>query len=80
MTQLAIYLDEKTAALLDEAARKDGLSRSAWVKRAIQSSLTHQLPESFFDVLGTWEDERSSEEIIREIRNYPNDTPRVSMD
>ena len=80
MTQLAIYLDEKTAALLDEAARKDGLSRSAWVKRAIQSSLTHQLPESFFDVLGTWEDARSSEEIIREIRNYPNDTPRVSMD
>lgn len=80
MSQLAIYLDEETAALLDKAAQKEGLSRSAWARRAIQSSLTHHLPESFFEVLGTWEDDRSPDEIIREIRSGSQDVPRAALD
>ncbi len=80
MSQLAIYLDEETAALLDKAAQKEGVSRSAWVRRAIQSSLTNALPESFFEVLGSWEDDRSPDEIIREIRNGSPDVPRAALD
>ena len=80
MSQLAIYLDEETAALLDKAAQKEGVSRSAWARRAIQSSLTNTLPESFFDVLGAWEDDRSPEEIIREIRSGSKDAPRAALD
>ena len=80
MSQLAIYLDEETAALLDKAAQKEGLSRSAWARRAILSSLSHQLPDSFFDVLGKWEDDRSPDEIIREIRSGFREVPRTALD
>jgi hypothetical protein len=80
MSFLNIDLDEKTVALLDEAAHKEGVSRSIWVRRAIESRLNNPLPESFFEVLGTWEDHRSPQEIIDEIRNLQNDTLRASLD
>lgn len=68
MTQLAVYLDEETATLLEEAARQAKVSRSSWVREAIQSHLRNRLPESFFATLGAWEDERDAEEILRDIR------------
>ncbi len=80
MSQLALYLDEETARLLDEAAKKDGLSRSAWAREAIQAALKNRLPESFFNVLGKWEDSRSSEEILEDIRKEPEDPDRVAFD
>ncbi len=68
MPQLAIYLDDETAKLLDEASEREGISRSAWVRQAVESRLKSRLPESFFEVLGTWEDEREPDEILRDIR------------
>jgi len=68
MTEIAIELDDQTAKRLHEASEKDGISPSAWVKRAIQIRLEDKLPDSFFAVLGTWEDDRSAEEIFRDIR------------
>jgi predicted DNA-binding protein len=66
--QLAIYLDEETAHQLDEAAERAGESRSAWVRAAILARLHEHFPESFFAVLGTWEDSRAPEQILRELR------------
>lgn len=68
MPQLAIYLDDDTTRRLDEEAEKEGISRSAWVRRAVQSRLDARLPARFFEVLGTWEDSREPEEILRDIR------------
>lgn len=68
MPQLAIYLDDDTTRRLDEEAEKEGISRSAWVRRAVQSRLDGRLPARFFEVLGTWEDSREPEEILRDIR------------
>jgi len=68
MPQLAIYLDDQTAKLLDEAAHRAGTSRSAWVRDAVQTRLANRLPESFFELYGSWEDDRSPEEILRDIR------------
>lgn len=76
MAQLAIYLDEQTARRLEEEAEREGISRSAWVRRAVQARLEDRLPESFFEVLGTWEDDRDPEEILREIRDEPPERPR----
>jgi hypothetical protein len=76
MSQLAIYLDEKTARLLAKAARRDRLSRSAWVKKAVEAQLANRLPESFFQVLGTWDDGRSPEEILADIRRGAEDKAR----
>lgn len=80
MSQLALYLDEETARLLDEAAEKDGLSRSAWARQAIKAALKNRLPESFFDVLGKWEDSRSPEETLKDIRKGSQDPNRIAFD
>jgi hypothetical protein len=68
MPEIAIELDDETAKKVNEASGKEGISPSAWVKRAIQIRLENKLPDSFFAVLGTWEDDRSTEEIFRDIR------------
>lgn len=80
MSQFAIYLDDKTASLLDEVSDKDGISRSAWVRKAVQNALRNRLPESFFDVLGKWEDSRSPSEILGSIRKYPKEKNRAELD
>lgn len=68
MPQLALYLDETTAKALDEAAAREGLSRSAWVRRNLRALLDDRLPPSFFEVLGTWDDDREPDQILEEIR------------
>lgn len=64
----AIFLDDEATELLATAAREEGLSPSAWVRRATQGHRGRRLPESFFATLGAWEDSREPEEILRDIR------------
>ena len=80
MPQLAIYLDEETSRLLDEASGREGTSRSAWVRQAVQAKLRNRLPESFFAVLGSWEDDRDPEEILRDIRREGPQQEREPID
>jgi hypothetical protein len=80
MAQLAIYLDKETARLLAEAARRDGVSRSALARRAIRSHLHRRLPDSFFEALGGWEDGRSAEEILLSLRTGPDQKERTSLE
>ncbi len=68
MQHLAIDLDDETARRLDEVSEREGISRAAWVQKALQAQLGIRLPDSFFAVLGTWEDDRKPEEILRDIR------------
>ena len=77
MAQLAIYLDEDTASRLDAAARKAGKSRSAWVRELVSERLEDRLPDWWFDLLGTLEDDRTSDEIIRDIRNDSDQHERI---
>ncbi|MBI2838063.1 MAG: ribbon-helix-helix protein, CopG family [Acidobacteria bacterium] len=79
MPQLAIYLDSDTARKLDKVAKRDKLSRSAWVRKAVETQLRNRLPESFFRVLGTWEDGRDPAEILREIRAGQKDREREQI-
>jgi predicted DNA-binding protein len=68
MTEIAIELDDMTTKRLREVSERDGITPSAWIRRVIHTQLDEKLPESFFAVLGTWEDDRSTEEIFRDIR------------
>lgn len=61
MPQLALYLDETTARRLDEAARREGSSRSAWVRRAIASFLASN--EDVYDLSIQSADPRWSSEL-----------------
>lgn len=79
MAQLALYIDDETVQQLDAQAREAGVSRSAWVREAIQARLKNRLPESFFEILGTWEDDRSPEEILADVRRAPTETEREAL-
>jgi predicted transcriptional regulator len=68
MTQVVVYLDPDTAKRMDEAVGEEQTSRSAWVKKAIEDRLLNRLPESFFSTIGAWEDERTTEQILADIR------------
>ena len=81
MAQLALYLDEDTAKRVDDAARKEGLSRSAWVRSMIKKQLEDRLPESFFETLGTWEDAQlEPEEILTRIRENAGQPERTDIE
>jgi hypothetical protein len=67
--QVSLYLDEKVVKKIDEKAKKEQRSRSA----LIQSILEHavfgdaKLTGSIADLAGSWEDDRSAEEIVDEV-------------
>lgn len=73
MPQLALYVENALMKRLDRAAKQAGLSRSGFVARVLSQQLEDRLPETFFEVLGTWEDTRSPVEIVRDIRRAPRD-------
>jgi hypothetical protein len=80
MGQVAIYVNDKTIEKLDRAAKKDGMSRSAWVRMAVEEKLRNRLPESFFETLGTWEDPRDADAILADIRTSTRETPRAEIE
>jgi predicted transcriptional regulator len=73
MAQLTIYIDDETARRLDERARREGKSRSAWASTAIRRELEAVGTEDdrqeriLLETFGAWKDERSAEEIIEDI-------------
>jgi len=79
MAQVALYLDEKTAKRVAAAARQARVSRSAWIRAAVEAKLAGRLPDSFFATLGAWEDTRSPEQIVADIRSDVRDQERESL-
>lgn len=52
---------------MDRTAKMEGKTRSAWVKEAILEKMQAKLPQAWYQTWGTWEDNRSSEEILADI-------------
>ncbi|MHB8872123.1 MAG: ribbon-helix-helix protein, CopG family [Myxococcaceae bacterium] len=70
---MALYVDDELMKRLDRAAKLAKMSRSRFVAEALRQRLDERLPESFFEVLGSWVDERGPEQILRDIRRVPRD-------
>lgn len=79
MSQIAIYIEPELEKKLDRAARLEGKSRSAWVKEAILEKINARLPEAWFKVWGTWEDDRTVDEILDDIDAGYHETERTSL-
>ena len=81
MPQLSIYVDEELGARLAEEARSRGLSQSALAREALAKHLPPQprrpFPPEWYANLGTWEDDRTTEEIIAEIKRDQFPTRRA---
>jgi len=68
MTQLAVYIEDQLSERLEKAVKASGKSKSKWIADAIKSALNDKWPEDFFNLAGSWQDDRKPEEIIKEIR------------
>ncbi len=79
MSQIAIYIEPSLEKKLERAAKIEGKSRSAWVKEAILEKINARLPEGWFKIWGSWEDTRSTEEILSDIKNGYAETERESI-
>lgn len=79
VTQLTLDLDEETARQIDEAAARAGQSVPEWARKTLQTKLEvapekkveDRWPDWWLANLGTWEDDRTVEEIIADIDNVP---------
>jgi hypothetical protein len=80
MVRIAIELDELTARQLQETAMREGVSADCWAEQVIRERLEKPLPESWFDALGGWVDDRPIEEIMREIRVGTEEPERTDFD
>lgn len=45
MSQITLYLDDATQALVDKAAKAHGLSKSRWVADIIRKYAAHEWPQ-----------------------------------
>lgn len=56
MSQITLYLDETTQALVDQAAKAHGVSKSRWVADIIRKYATHEWPQDCLALAGSFSD------------------------
>ena len=52
MSQITLYLDDATQALVDEAAKANGVSKSRWVADIIRTYAAHDWPQDCLALAG----------------------------
>jgi len=56
MSQVTLYLDDETDALLATAAERSGLSKSRWVAQAIRHHAAQEWPQACLQLAGAFPD------------------------
>jgi hypothetical protein len=75
MSQLTLYLDEATQALVEQAAQANGMSKSRWVAQMIRKYASHEWPAECLALAG-----RFADFPLREEAPEPTaDAPRLSF-
>lgn len=76
MSQITLYLDDATQALVDQAARAHGLSKSRWVADLIRKYAAHEWPQDCLALAGSFADFPLRED---NPAAQPVDVPRLSF-
>jgi predicted transcriptional regulator len=76
MSQITLYLDDATQALVDQAARAHGLSKSRWVADIIRKYAAHEWPQDCLALAGRFGDFPLREDSPAA---QPSDVPRLSF-
>lgn len=77
MSQITLYLDDATQALVDQAAKAHGLSKSRWVADIIRKYAAHEWPQDCLALAG-----RFADFPLRELNNtapQATDVPRLGF-
>ena len=77
MSQITLYLDDATQALVDQAAVVSGISKSRWVAEAIRHYAADVWPQACLDLAGSFPDFPLVEQGAE--RAQPADTPRIAF-
>ena len=77
MSQITLYLDDTTQALVDQAAVASGMSKSRWVAEAIRHYAADAWPQACLDLAGSFPDFPLVEHGAE--RTQPADTPRIAF-
>ncbi|CAZ88938.1 putative transcriptional regulator [Thiomonas arsenitoxydans] len=56
MSQITLYLDDATQALVDQAARANGVSKSRWVADIIRKYAAQEWPQDCLALAGRFAD------------------------
>jgi len=76
MSQITLYLDDATQALVDQAAQAHGLSKSRWVADIIRKYAAHEWPQDCLALAGSFADFPLQEQGAAP---QPADAPRLSF-
>ncbi|MFA7399989.1 MAG: CopG family transcriptional regulator [Sideroxydans sp.] len=76
MSQITLYLDDATQALVDQAAQANGLSKSRWVAEMIRKYATHEWPQDCLTLAGRFADFPLREE---NPATQADDVPRIGF-
>ena len=76
MSQITLYLDDATQALVEQAAAANGMSKSRWVAEVIRKYAAHEWPRDCLDLAGRFPDFPLREEGPP---TAPADAPRIGF-
>ena len=68
--KLSVDVPQRVKDQLERRAKRAGLTPADYVGKLVQQSLADEIPafsEQFLSLPGSWEDERTTEEIVRDI-------------
>lgn len=76
MSQITLYLDDATQALVEQAAKAHGMSQSRWVAEIIRKYASEEWPDQCIDLAG-----RFADFPLREDRpkSTAQDIPRIGF-
>ncbi len=74
MAQITLYLDDATQALVDEAAKANGVSKSRWVADIIRTYAAYDWPQDCLALAGRFADFPLQESAPHTL---PGDVPRL---
>lgn len=75
MSQITLYLDDATQALVEQAAQANGVSKSRWVADIIRKYASHEWPQDCLNLAGRFADFPLREQGS----DQPADAPRVGF-
>lgn len=76
MSQITLYLDDATQALVEQAAQANGVSKSRWVAEIIRKYAAHEWPQDCLALAGAFADFPMREDGQPPL---PADVPRLGF-
>jgi hypothetical protein len=76
MSQITLYLDDATQALIEQAAKAHGLSKSRWVMDIIRKYAAHEWSPESLALAGRFSDFPLQSEGLA---TRPDDVPRLGF-